>query len=277
LKALFVATSTIDCRSCPRWEMAAEVDQSNGNWAYTLSFIRFWEFCKAFELSCVREGIQPQVARHQVAYVFMCANRAGMKADEDQTTCSYEEFRETLARLAVYFVAPDQRDDISPQALCLALQEVFARMDNSPGMMKCTVHYGGTNTGHLRLIPDLTRKPSFGVDVMAKEKQVAVRSTPARYLEEGVRALHDEAFPTDGSAPAYVMHALHMQPGCPPWRGTTVEELDAMQAYQYTPQKFDYSTPYAADSTEKAPKLAVEESPDPVGEHPIEAYAEEDA
>ena len=142
--------------------------------------------------------------------------------------------------------------------------------------MKCTVHYGGTNTGHLRLIPDPDRKPSFGFDVIRKEKMTAVKTTPARYLTEGVRALHDEAFPTDGTAPAYVMHSLHMKPGGPPWRGTTVDELDAMAAYEYTPQKFDYSTPYAGDSTEKARKNAEDQdAPEPVGNHPIEAYADQ--
>lgn len=275
LQAIFVACCTLDCRSCPRWEMAKAVDPTTGQWDYTLSFIKFWEFCKEFELSCVREGIQPQVARHQVAYVFMCANRAGMKADEDQTTCSYEEFRETLARLAIYFVPMEEREDLTGAKLAAALQDVFARMDNSPGMMKCTVHYGGTNTGHLRLIPDPMRKPAFGFEVIAKEKIHARTTTPARYLTEGVRALHDEAFPTDGTAPAYVMHSLHMKPGGPPWRGTTVDELDAMEAYEYTPQKFDYSTPYVGDSSEKAGKPG-EGAPEPVGDHAIEGYAEEE-
>jgi len=261
LKALFVAYCTIDCRSCPRWEMATEVDKLTGTATYGLSFIQFWELMKDFELSCVREGIQPQVARHQVAYVFMCANRAGMKADEDQTIINYEEFREVLCRVAVFFILPaEERENITPEKLADAVMEVFARMDGSPGMMKCTLHYGGTNTGHLRLVQDQRRRPDHGYKVLKDEKTFQRKETPARYQEEGVKALHDDAFPSDGGAPLYVYESLHMKPGGPPWRDITVAELNSMREYDYKPSEFSYATPYKGKS-DKTGEMSLEATP----------------
>ena len=132
----------------------------------------------------------------------------------------------------------------SDRKLAVAVQEVFNRMDASPGMMKCTLHYGGTNTGHLRLVQDQSRKPDHGFKILKAEKKYTRTETPARYQEDGVRALHDEAYPTDGTAPHYVYDCLHMKPGGPPWRDTTVAELEAMRAYDYSPATFSYATPY---------------------------------
>lgn len=241
LKALFVAYCTIDARSCPRWDAASATGHG-----YGLSFFQLWEMMKDFELACCREGVQPQITRNQVAYVFLCANRVGLMADDKQEVVNFQEFKEILGRIAVYFLPEEQRQDITPMALATAIQAVFARMDASPGMMKITLHYGGTHTGKIRLVTDPTRRPhGWQEEVILQETQQARTTMPVGYTRQGVRALHDEAYPADGTAPRYVHDALHMKPGSPPWRGNPGDE---MEAYAYSPASFAFSTAVSPSS-----------------------------
>jgi len=243
LKALFVAYCTIDARSCPRWDAATSSVMTNG---YGLSFVQLWEMMKDFELACGREGMQPQITRNQVAYAFLCANRVGLAADEKVEVVSFEEFKEILCRSAIFFIPEEDRQDVTPQTLVTAVKAVFARMDQSPGMMKITLHYGGTHTGKLRLVADPTRRPhGWQEEVLIQENTGARTAPPIGYTKEGVRALQDEAFPADGEAPQYVRDALEAmggQPGSPPWRGGTraiefseEEEMNQSVAYGHSP------------------------------------------
>jgi len=236
LKALFVAYSTIDARSCPRWESAAAAG------GYGLSFLRMWELMKDFELACVREGMQPQITRNQVSYIFMCANRVGLAADDKLEVVNFEEFKEVLCNLAVFFIPEGQRANIDELTLARGLQTLFSRMDASPGMMKITLHYGGTHTGKLRLVPDSTRRPVGWQQQVLKEEAKSTRAAPpSGYKRQGVRALHDEALPQDGpgTAPLYVEKSIKMHPGSPPWRG--MREEDEMAAYAHSPAAFSSS------------------------------------
>lgn len=253
LKALFVAYCTIDARSCPRWH-AADAESSAGH-GYGLSFFQLWEMMKDFELACCREGVQPQITRNQVTYVFLCANRVGLTADDKQEVVNFQEFKEILGRIAVYFLPEDQREDITPALLATAIQAVFARMDASPGMMKITLHYGGTHTGKIRLVPDPTRRPhGWQEDVIQHEALHVRTTTPAGYTRQGVRALHEDAYPSDGTAPRYVHDALRMKPGSPPWRGNPGDE---MEAYAYSPTSFAFSVA-ASPSAEPVASIDVE-------------------
>jgi len=244
LKALFVAYATIDARSCPRWD-TANLDSSNG---LGLSFFQLWELMKDFELACVREGLQPQITRNQASYVFLCANREGLMADDKLEVVNFQEFQEILCNLAVFFIPTEQQQDITPLVLCQALQAIFSRMDAAPGMMKITLHYGGTHTGKLRLVPDPARRPQgWQGDVLKEEAEKSRLSPPRRYLEGGVRALHDEAYPEDGSAPTYVMSSLTMHNGSPPWRGAPEDEL-TVEAYAHSPTNFSQSPASARNS-----------------------------
>jgi len=248
LKALFVAYCTIDARSCPRWDAAV----STGH-GYGMGFVQLWELMKDFELACCREGVQPQLSRSQIAFIFLSANRVGLAADDKMEVVGFDEFKEILTRVAAFFV-PDilrrmkgdetmnldeeARQEIDTQEMCTALQAVLTRMDASPGMMKITLHYGGTHTGKLRLVQDPTRRPhGWQEEVLKEESRRARTSTPALYTREGVRALHDEAYPHDGTQPHYVTASLKQTQGSPPWRCSD-EEAIAMEAYAYSPEKF---------------------------------------
>lgn len=234
LQALFVAYCTIDARSCPRWAAATAQEGGHG---YGMSFFELWELSKDFHLACVREGIQPQISRNQLVYMFLCANRVGLNKDNNLEIVSYGEFKEILCRMAVQFVPVQDREDMTPQMLVTALQQVLARMDASPGMMKITLHYGGTHTGKLRLVPDSRRLPIKVED----DEECSQPFPPPSYMNEGVRALHDEAYPQDGSAPDYVNSNLVMQSGSPPWRGYEGDDFDEDKAYIGSPAGFSAS------------------------------------